>query len=133
MAFQNIDAPGNRHNRRAVAVIQRKAGAEGRIAAAQAKRQRKMARSFKKDLDRTIYFYDMPQGGVTIADPEGAYLNKVEIGNKRQVIVSGSLKASVDHYVKAIGLFLNTPMRLIGHEPLPGSDGKISSIIVEPS
>ena len=66
MAFNNIDAhgEGNRRARRAVAAIQRKAGAEGRLAAAKAKRQRKMARSFERDLGKTVVFYAMPIDGV---------------------------------------------------------------------
>jgi hypothetical protein len=139
MAFNNIDAPGegNRRARRAVAVIQRKAGADGRLAAAQAKRQRKMARSFERDLDRTIVFYAMPLGGVSARDPDGAYLNPTPVLDLIQVVIAGPLKASIDHYVKAVGAFLKVPMRFASTEELPLAPNAVSdrvfiSLIVEP-
>lgn len=140
MAFNNIDAPGegNRRARRAVAVIQRKAGAEGRNAAAQAKRQRKMAHQFSRNLGKTIVFYAMPIDGVTLRDPDGAYLNPNPVSGQRQVVIAGPFKASTEHYVKAIGVFLKTTMRLVSSEELelaPNalSDRIFTSIIVEPA
>jgi hypothetical protein len=139
MAFNNIDAPGegNRRARRAVAVIQRKAGAEGRLAAAKSKRQRKMARSFEKDLGKTILFYAMPIDGVTLRDPDGAYLNPTPVKGQRQLVIAGAFKVSLDHYVNAIGLFLKTKFKLISSEELPLMENALSdriftSIIVEP-
>ena len=131
MAFNNIDAPGahNRHNRRAVAAIQRKAGAESRLAAAQAKRQRKMARSFGRTLDRTITFYGMPIEGVMVRDPDGAYLDMTEINGQRQIVIAGPFKASLDHYVKAIGIFLKHEIKLVSSEELPLAEGVISDRI----
>lgn len=138
MVFKNIDAPGegNRRARRAVAVIQRKSGADGRLAAAKDKRQRKMARQFEKNLGRTIVVYAMPVGGVNTHDPDGVYLNQVTVNGRRQIVVAGPLKASLDHYVKAIGEFLKTPLRLVECEELPLlegvlSDRRFASIIVE--
>lgn len=133
MAFNNIDAPGegNRRARRAVAVIQRKAGAEGRKAAAQAKRQRKMARSFERDLGKTIVFYAMPEWGfVSSDDPDGAYLSD-ERNGQRQIIVSGELRASVDHYVNAINLFLKASHRLVESRKIVPAAKPFTSIIVE--
>jgi hypothetical protein len=122
MAFNNIDCggEGNRRARRAVAVIQRKAGAEGRLAAAQAKRQRKMARSFERDLDRTIVFYAMPVGGTHIDDAEGAYIwgGNAAVEGRYQVVVIGKLRADLEHYIMAIGVFLKKPVRLVSSESL---------------
>lgn len=139
MAFNNIDAPGahNRHNRRAVAAIQRKGGAETRKGSAEAKRQRKMARQFEQHLGRTIVFYAMPQDGVTTRDPDGVYLNPNQPNGQRQMVVAGPFKASTAHYVKAIGVFLKTTMRLVSSEeldmaPNAVSDRIFTSIIVEP-
>jgi len=139
MAFNNIDAPGegNRRARRAVAVIQRKAGAEGRKAAAQAKKQRKMARQFEQNLGKTIVFYAMDAAGVSVRDPDGVYLHPQTINGHRQVVVAGPFKASTEHYVRAIGAFLKTTMRLVSSEELelaPNalSDRIFTSIIVGP-
>jgi hypothetical protein len=136
MAFQNIDARGNRHNRRAVAAIQRHAGAESRKAAAEARRKRKADRRLSQDLGRTIVFYTMPIDGVTLADPDGAYINPLSRGNMRQVVVAGPFRASLDHYVKAIGAFLKTDFKLVSSVELPLQEGALSdrvftSIIVE--
>lgn len=126
---KNIDAPGNRRDRRAVAVIQRKAGAEGRIAAAQAKRQRRMAREFGRDLDKTIVFYNQP---VSLQDPDGAYLSPA-VDGQRQVIIAGEPKASIDHYVNATGVFLKTPMRLVSETPMTVfSSRPFLSLVLEP-
>ena len=131
MGFHNnIDAPGNRHARRAVAVIQRKEGADGRLAAAEAKRQRRMGREFGRSLGKTIVFYNQP---VHLNDPDGAYIS-AEIDGKRQVIVAGELKATVDHYVKATGAFLKKPMRLVSEKPMEiagGSDRPFLVLVME--
>jgi hypothetical protein len=139
MAFNNIDAPGgykNRRDRRVVAAIQRKAGAEGRQAAAQAKRQRKMARQFEHNLGKTIVFYAMPIDGVTQRDPDGVYLNPTPVNGQRQIVVAGAFKASIDHYVNAVGTFLKRKMRLVSSEELPLAENVLSdriftSIVVE--
>lgn len=138
MVFNNIDAPGegNRRARRAVAVIQRKAGAERRNTAAQVKRQRKMAHQFSRNLGKTIVFYDMHGGGVSVRDPDGAYLNPGIIDGRRQIVIAGPLKASIEHYVKAIGIFLKRPMRLtiaLEMDAPPGTDRIFTSMIVEPA
>lgn len=142
MAFNNIDAPGenNRRARRAVAVIQHKAGAEGRKAAAEAKRQRKMAHQFSRNLGKTIVFYAARPEGVFSADPDGAYLSSWESERgARQIVLVGNPKASIEHYVKAIGEFLKKPMRLVSNEPLlyvPDgyrTERPFLSIIVEPA
>jgi hypothetical protein len=136
MAFDNIDAPGahNRHNRRAVAAIQRKAGAEGRIAAAQTKRQRKMARSFEQTLNRTINFYWLPETGLTVHEADGAYLSIPRPGGRHQVIVVGDLKASIDHYIAAVGVFLKKKFKLVGENDMGDVYGRsYHSIILEPA
>jgi hypothetical protein len=141
MSFNSIDAPGegNRRARRAIAVIQRKSGAEGRIAAANAKRQRKMDRKFEQDLRRTIVFYAMPSvpdNAVSNQDPDGAYLSAVVNGGQRCVVVVGPLKVSVAHYVKAISLFLKKDFKLVSSDPLPttfSTDRVFTRIIVEPA
>jgi hypothetical protein len=136
MGFEkSIDARGNRHQRRIVAAIQRTEGKEGRLAAAQTKRQRRMAREFERGLGKTIVFYKRAPDGVRTSDPDGAYL--WQQGGRWQMIVIGELKASIDHYVKALGVFLKNPMRLVSSEPLPLSEGVLSdrpflSMILEP-
>ena len=136
MPLQDIDRHGNRHNRRAVAAIQRRHGADGRKAAAQAKRARKNARRFEQDLNRTITFFAWPaRGFVAAEDPDGAYLGR-EIGGRRQVIVAGEMKVAVEHYVRAIGVFLKTGVSLESEAELTHTSGRpfrslIINIIVE--
>lgn len=107
-------------------------GKKGRIAAAEAKRQRRMAKAFKKDLDRTILFYAWPERGfVASEDPDGAYLS-IEKGGQRQVIVAGKLKAPIETYVKAVGVFLKTPAALISESSLDHTNGRpFRSLIIE--
>lgn len=137
MAFNSIDAPGlgNRRDRRAVAAIQRRHGAAGRREAAKQKRMRKAAKQFENDLKRTIVFYAQPERGFVAAeDPDGAYLMAIKMGKLRQVVVAGDLKVSVDHYVKAIGLFLKATARLHYYEDMvtePHVTRKFTSIVVE--
>ena len=132
MVFRNIDAPGNRHERRAVTAMQRLQGSEGRKAAAEAKRARKNARRFEQDLERTITFYAWPERGFVAAeDPDGAYLNK-QIGIRRQIIVAGELKVPVEHYVKAVGVFLKTEVKLESENELTHTSGRLfRSLIIE--
>lgn len=152
--FNNIDAPGqrNRQERRAVAAVQRAKGSTARQEAAKAKRQRKMAAQFERELKRTIVFFNMPKGGVDIATPDGAYLwgGTAAVGGSYQCVVVGPLKSTVDHYVKAIGIFLKglgkgPNWRMVVAEPMPlvksnatadeikaFNDRGFLSIIVEP-
>lgn len=141
MPFNNIDSPGNRRDRRAVAALQRANGAADRKAAAQEKRQRKAAREFERMLDRTIVFFATPEGGVRTYDPDGAYLSKGfgAMEGKYQIIVAGKMKATAAHYVKAISTFVKSPVKLVSNElmevVIPADqlwDGKeFRSIIVE--
>lgn len=120
MGFNNIDSPGNRHDRRMVAAIQRRHGAEARIEAAKQKRMRKAARQFERDIDRTIAFFAMPKDGINLFDPEGAYVKQGTAQNgtagQYQVIVVGKMKARADHYVKAVGAFIKQKVKLISNE-----------------
>jgi hypothetical protein len=137
VGFSNIDAPGpmNRRDRRAVAAIQRRHGAEARLAAAKEKRMRKAAKQFENDLKRTIHFYAQPDRGFVAAeDPDGAYLMEIKMGGMRQVVVAGDLKASPEHYAKAIGVFLKAEASLVSAEEMqtpPHVARKFTSIIVE--
>jgi hypothetical protein len=134
MAFTNIDAPGNRHNRRVVSAIQRSSGKEARLAAAQAKRMHKMARQFERDLNRTIVFYAQPERGFVAAeDPDGAYLMEPR-GDRRQIIVVGDFRAQADHYVKAASIFLKQKVTLLSLDAIwtePHVTRKFTSILVE--
>src|ERR1700743_1614005 len=104
MAFNNIDAPGNRRDRRAVAAIQRLTGSASRKAAAQEKRMRKAAKQFERDMARTIVFFAAPVLGVHKDDPDGAYIKQGDTTDTKgqyQVVVAGKMKATTSHYVKA--------------------------------
>ena len=130
MAFNSIDGHGhrNRHQRRIVSAIQRSEGKDVRKDAAKAKRQRKQDRLVEQALARIIHFYNQP---VHLNDPDGAYISD-EIDGKRQIIVAGALKASVDHYVKATSAFLKKPMRLISEKPMEiaGGSGRPFLVLV---
>src|SRR5882724_12465676 len=117
MAFHNnIDAPGagNRHNRRAVAKIQRLQGSKGRKDAAQERRERRAAK-------RAIHFFDMPAGGVSLVTPSGAYVHGGNPGvdGKYQIVVIGPLKAPVDQYRAGLVAWTNKALRIVSAEPLP--------------
>lgn len=132
MPFNNIDSPGNRHDRRCVAAVQRSMGKEGRIAAAEAKRQRRMAKAFKKDLDRTINFYAMPtRGYVASDDPEGAYIGK-QIDGTIQVIVVGTPKLAFEDYATAVGCFMKKEVKLVSDISMPAPNDRLfRSLIIE--
>jgi thiamine pyrophosphokinase len=134
MAFTNIDTPGNRHNRRVVAAIQRSSGKETRLAAAQEKRMRRAAKQFERDLDRTIVFYAQPERGFVAAeDPDGAYLMEPR-GDRRQIIVAGDFGRRSDHYVNAVSVFLKQKVTLLSVDAIrtePHITRKFTSILVE--
>lgn len=110
MAFVNIDAPGNRHHRRAVAAIQKRNGAEDRKAAAQARRE---ARAFKR---RAIHFYPYPIGGVAVDDQDGAYCQGPNKAAQYQVVVVGPLKGPHEDYCAAVSAWVKQPLRVEGAE-----------------
>ena len=130
MAFNSIDGHGhrNRHQRRIVSAIQRSEGKDVRKDAAKAKRQRKQDRLVEQALARIIHFYNQP---VYLNDPDGAYISD-EIDGKRQIIVAGDLKATVDQYVKATGIFLKTPLRLVSSMTMQQQERPFLSLILEP-
>jgi hypothetical protein len=127
MAFLNIDAPGNRHNRRAVAAIQRQHGADDRKAKAQARRE---ARAFKR---RAIHFYPWPAGGVGARVQDGAYAQGPMVNGKYQIVVAGEPKGPEDDYAAALSAWLKITLRVESSRPLPipsGIDRQFLSIVL---
>lgn len=139
MSFaKNIDAAGNRHNRRAVTAIQKRHGADERKAAAQAKRDRRRAK--RAGGPSVIVFHKMGRGGLSQNDPDGAYVwgGAENTEGRYQIAVAGPLKAPVSSYVEALAAWQGKPMRLFDERPMerPVPDEKpdraYHSIVVEP-
>lgn len=134
--FNNVDAPGNRHNRRAVAKIQRLQGSKSRKDAAQERRDRRAAK-------RRILMFKMPEGGVSMTTPDGAYMwgGNPEVEGKYQVIVIGTPKGPPNQYRDALAAWTDKALRVVSAEPLPLpaprpglviDDRAFLSIILEP-
>lgn len=111
----NIDMPGQRHNRRAVAEIQRRHGADDRKAAAQARRDRKAA---KRAAPTAILFYPWPIDGVVVSDPEGAYAQGPNGVGEYQVVVVGTLKGTHEDYAAAVSKWTGLLLRVAETFPL---------------
>lgn len=138
MVFVNVDAPGNKVNRRGVRTLQKLHAAADRKAAAQAKRDRRRAK--RAGGPNVIVFHKMRPGGLSKRDPDGAYVwgGAANTEGRYQIAVAGPLKASVDEYVAALARWVGKPMRLADERPLerPVPDEtperSFHSIVVEP-
>lgn len=116
MPFVNIDAPGNRHNRRAVNAIQRSPGKDARLAAAQARRDRRQAK--RAHGPPTLLFYPWPVGGIMVEDHDGAYVQGPNGEGRYQVVVVGPLKGEVSTYCDAVSRWVGIKMQIKETAPL---------------
>lgn len=151
MGFHNIDAPGGKRDRIAVAEIQKRDGAAERLAAAKAKRNAKKARRAARHLhptSDTILFYPWPVGGVGTQDRDGAYANGPNGDGMYQVVVIDQLtdlpKHTPEVYCAAVSAWVGLPLRVRDTFPLKGPDNdlealdrwrarRFESIILEPA
>lgn len=120
MPFVNIDAPGNRQARRAVNAIQRSPGKDARLAAAQARRDRRQAK--RAHGDATILFYPWPVGGVMVEEREGAYVQGPNGRGEYQAVVVGPLKGEVSSYCDAVAQWCGLKLQIRSTEPMIGPD-----------
>lgn len=116
MPFVNIDAPGNRHARRAVNAIQRSPGKDARLAAAQARRDRRQAKRARGET--TILFYPWPVGGISGGDHDGAYVQGPNANGQYQIVVVGPLKGAVDAYRDGVARWTGKELRIFAEQPL---------------
>lgn len=138
MGFNNIDAPGHAHDRKVVNTIQRSAGKETRLTAAQARRDRRRAK--RAGGPGVIVLHKMLPGGLSKNDPDGAYVwgGGTNDEGRYQIAVAGPLKCSIDDYVAALARWIGKPMRLADERPLERPepddtpDRSFHSIVVEP-
>lgn len=139
MAFVNIDAPGNRANRRGVNAIQRSHGKEGRLLAAQQRRDRRAAR--RAGGPNVVLLYPMPSDGLSQSLHDGAYVREggEDTGGQYQIAIAGPLVAPVEAYCAALSRWMGKPFRVILDEPMlrPKNDihpGRpYTNIILEPA
>jgi hypothetical protein len=126
----HIDGYGKGRDRRAVRLIQKVSGREERLAAAQAKRERKAAK--RAQGTNIIVFYDRPIDGVTTGTPAGCYV-KEALSGQWQLIVVGKLKAPVDKYREAFAAWRGAPYRITSEHPIGDTAaGPALSLILEP-
>lgn len=136
MAFVNIDAPGNRHARRAVDAIQRNPGKAERLAAAKARRDRRNAK--RAHGPATILLYRWPAGGITVDEHAGAYVQGPNGSGQYQAVVVGPLKGEVASYCDAVSQMIGLKLQIKESGPMdcPSTDadaGPFLSIIMEPA
>lgn len=135
MAFVNIDAPGGRRNRAAVAQIQKRHGADERRAAAQARQAKKRAKRARGEA--TILLYTWPDGGISQQSHDGAYVQGCE--GRYQVAIVGALKGTVDAYRAAVSAWVGNDLRITEEapfdRPVPDNypDRSFLSVILEPA
>lgn len=118
MPFVNIDAPGNRQARRAVNAIQRSPGKVERLAAAQARRDRRRAK--RAHGETTILFYPWPVGGIMVEEYDGAYVQGPNAEGRYQVVVVGPLKGPVSAYCDAVSCWVGIKLQIKETAPMEG-------------
>lgn len=138
MGFVNIDMHGRRHDRLGVKAIQRTAGKQTRLQAAQSKRDRRRAK--RAAGPSVIVLHKMPTGGVAADDPDGAYVwgGNEDVQGKYQIIVVGAPVAEVDAYCAGLSRWQGKEFRVCDERPLdrpdedPNPNRQFLSIILEP-
>jgi len=111
----SIDGYGARRDRVAVAAIQRRDGAAERLAAAQARRDRKKA---KRASRTAILFYPWPVGGVASDEPVGAYVQGPNAAGRYQVVVVGEPKGELALYAAAVSRWTGRDLMVDSAEPM---------------